>query len=255
MSLNKSAGKVFLLVLAAITVSNLGATLYSQAQKTPEQENPKDKEQRQALKSKFPVADFESSQPGDPEKRAKRKARSQRHDDSMLGVKGGLNPAPDVGDEVVVINDWEVRVPIIPASLSDVVLVGEVLDANAFTSEDQNGVYSEFSLKVGEVIKNTTDSAISAGEIVTAERQGGQVRYPSGRTMWFHIQLQSLPTVNNRYVFFLKQAGGDSLSIITGYELRAGRVYPLDDGASQFKKHEGADEISFLKLVRKAITK
>ncbi|MCA1616950.1 MAG: hypothetical protein LC800_23285 [Acidobacteria bacterium] len=172
MSMNKAAGKILLAALAAITLANLGATLYSQAQRQPpDQEKPKDRELRQALKSRFPVTDFETPEPQDPEKRAKRKARGLRHDDSMLGVKGGLNPPPDAGDEVVIINDWEVRVPVIPAAQSDVVLVGEVLDASAFVSNDQNGVYSEFSVKVEKVIKN-------AGQPVQKARGRGAVFVP-----------------------------------------------------------------------------
>ena len=250
---NQLTGKVLLAILTAITAVNLGATLYSsRAQHLPEQAKPKDTDLRQALKGKFPVADYEAPEPSDPEKRAKRKARNRRHDNSMMGVKGGLNPAPDVGDEVFLINDWEVRVPALPASQSEVVLIGEVLDANAFVSEDKIGVYSEFNVRAGEVLKNVSPSSISVGDVICTERQGGQVRYPSGRTMWFRIQLQNMPAVGGRYVLFLKQGADGAFSIITGYELRGGRVYPLDS-ASNFKKHEGADEAAFLQQVRDAI--
>jgi hypothetical protein len=248
------AGKILLATLAALTAVNLGATLYSRAQHLPEQAKPKDNELRQALKSKFPVADFDAPEPSDPEKRAKRKARNRRHDNSMMGVKGGLNPAPDVGDEVFLINDWEVRVPALPASQSDVIITGEVLDANAFVSGDKIGVYSEFNVRAGEVFKNVSTSSISDGDVISTEREGGQVRYPSGRTMWFRIHLQNMPAVGGRYALFLKQGGEGVFSIITGYELRDGRVYPLDS-ASNFKKHEGADESTFLQYVREAIVK
>jgi hypothetical protein len=172
----------------------------------------------------------------------------------MMGVKGGLNPAPDVGDEVFLINDWEVRVPALPASQSDVIITGEVLDANAFVSGDKIGVYSEFNVRAGEVFKNVSTSSISDGDVISTEREGGQVRYPSGRTMWFRIHLQNMPAVGGRYALFLKQGGEGVFSIITGYELRDGRVYPLDS-ASNFKKHEGADESTFLQYVREAIVK
>lgn len=132
-------------------------------------------------------------------------------------------------------------------------MIGQVRDANAHISADKNGVYSEFTVQVGEVIKDATASPLSPGNQITAERQGGRVRYPSGRVEWFHINAQNMPTVNSRYVLFLKHIDSDSFSIITGYELRDGRVYALDSGASQFTFYDGGDELSFLKLVREAI--
>lgn len=251
---NQLTGKLLLAILAAITAVNLGATLYSRAQHPPQQAKPKDSELRQSLKSKFPVADFDAPEPSDPEKRAKRKARNRRYDDSVLGVKGGLNPAPDVGDEIFLINHWEVRLLPLPASQSDIVLTAEVLDANAFVSNNKIGVYSEFNVRAGEVLKNVSPLSISPGDIIGMEREGGQVRYPSGRIMWFRIHLQNMPAVGSRYVFFLKEAEGGVFSIVTGYELRDGRVYPLDS-ASNFKKYEGADEVTFFQHVREAIVK
>jgi hypothetical protein len=135
-----------------------------------------------------------------------------------------------------------------------VVLVGEVLDGHAFISSDKNGIYSEFNVRVEDTLKNRTSSAIVPGGLIITERDGGRVRYPSGRVMWFHIALQEMPAISRRYVFFLKKVDESSFIIITGYELRDGLVHPLDSGASQFGLYEGANESHFLKLVRQAIT-
>jgi hypothetical protein len=59
-----------------------------------------------------------------------------------------------------------------------------------------------------------------------------------------------MPEVNHRYVLFLKRFDKDSFSIITGYELRDGKVYALDNEASQFRAHEGSDELPFLEQVK-----
>lgn len=241
-------------ILLAVTLLNFTVTLYSQRQEKLEPDNHQLSEWVRQYKNKFPVADYEAPEPTDPAQRAKRRKRSERHDGTVLGVKRGINAPPGSGNESVLNNDWEVRVPRLPAALSDVILVGQVRDANAYISADKNGVYSEFTVQVEEVLKDATASPLSPGNQVAAERQGGRVRYPSGRVEWFHINAQSMPTVNSRYVLFLKHIDSDSFSIITGYELRDGRVYALDSGASQFTFYDGSEELSFLQLVREAMT-
>lgn len=241
-------------VVFAATTLNLTTTLYSQRQEHDRPVGPQNLEQRvKELRDKFPVADHEAPEPADPGQRAKRRKRSERHDDSLLGVKGVLNAPPDYGTEAVLTNHWEVHLPRLPSGQSDVVLIGKTLDANAYLSADKNGVYSEFTVQVEDVLKNAAASQLSPGDRITAERQGGRVSYPSGRVGWFRIRGQSMPTVNSRYVFFLKQVDPDSFSIITGYELRDDRVYALDSGASQFTVYDGSPESSFLQLVREAI--
>jgi len=247
--------KVSLIVMLAITLVNLTNTLYSRAQQNPHRDKVQQSEYIEALKSRFPITDYETPEPADADKRAKRKSRSVRHDKSMLGVKGGLNAPPNSGNEIVLVTDWEVSVPRIPAAQSDVILIGEILDANAYISTDKNGVYSEFTTRVEDILKSDNVLPISRGVEVSLERQGGRVRYPSGRTEWFRIALQSMPLANHRYLVFLKRTGENSFHIITGYELRDGRVYPLDSDASQFRVYDGMDEVPFLKQVQEAIVK
>jgi hypothetical protein len=258
MILTSKRMRAILVVMVAVTVGNLAVTLYSQGgQNTPGGGiNNKDQGSERARESRgrAPVADYNAPEPADPEKKAKRKARNERHNNSMLGVKGGLNAAPGSGDEIVLITDWEVNTPRLPAAQSDVVVVGEITEANAFISGDRNGVYSEFSLRVEEALKKDGARAASPGEVIAAERQGGRVRYPSGRIEWFHIAQQEFPLISRRYVLFLKRIDVDSFSIVTGYELREGQAYALDS-ASQFKALDGTDEAAFLQSVRDAIAK
>ncbi len=76
-----------------------------------------------------------------------------------------------------------------------------------------------------------------------------------------------MPQVGRRYVFFLlSNVETQSFTIITAYELRDRRVYPLD-GSSRFKKemiireyveydrYEDAKEDIFLNEVKAAINK
>ena len=252
--------RIALVAMLIITLGNLATTLYSQARHplSRGQDNARNKDQRseraKESKSRFPIADYNAPEDPEPAKRAKRKARNERHNNSMMGVKGGLTAPPDSGDEIVLRTDWEVNVPQLPAAQSSVVVTGEIVDANAYISADKNGVYSEFGLRVEETLKKDDTWAVSAGEVISVERQGGRVRYLSGRVEWYRIALQDLPLVNHRYVLFLKRMDEDSFSIITGYELSEGHVYALDS-ASQFRALDGADEIAFLQSVRGAIAK
>lgn len=247
-----------LVVMTAITVGNLAITLSSQVHQNPPRGGNNNIEQMSKLareaRERAPLADYDAPLPADPQKAAKRKARNERHNNSWLGVKAGLNAAPDSGDEIVLINDWEVRTPKLPAAQSDVVVVGEITEASAFISADKRGVYSEFSLRVEETLKKDGGWVVSPGEVISVEREGGRVRYSSGRVEWYRISLQTLPQVNRRYVLFLKRTGEDSFSIITGYELREGHAYALDS-ASQFRTLDGTDEAPFLQSVREAIAK
>jgi hypothetical protein len=247
-----------LVMMVAVTVGNLAITLSSQVRQNPPDggKNNIDQMSERARESRdrAPVADYDAPEPDDPDKRAKRKARNERHNNSLLGVKGGLNAAPGSGDEIVLINDWEVSTPKLPVAQSDVVVVGVITGANAYISSDRNGVYSEFSLRVEEILKKDGAWAASAGEVVSVERPGGRVRYPSGRVEWYHIALQELPQVSHKYVLFLKRVDEDSFSIVTGYELREGHAYALDS-ASQFRALDGTDEAPFLQSVKDALAK
>ena len=66
--------------------------------------------------------------------------------------------------------------------------------------------------------------------------------------------------VGGRYVLFLKSNGeGQDFSIVTGYELRDGTVFPLDGARSAngaqlpFDVYRGTNEINFLTSVRDAV--
>ncbi len=207
----------------------------------------------------WPVTDYAAAEPTDPEKRAKRRARGVRHDNANRVREPGNEPG--VVYKTAVINDWEVGLPTLPAQQSDAVVVGEVASAQAFLSNDKSGVYSEFDIRVGEVLKNDLVSPINGGESITAERLGGRVRFPSGRMLPVVVVGQGMPRAGRKYLLFLKRlsAEGD-YHILTGYELRGGRISPLDGakpagGGSpwKFDAYEGWEDAAFLKAVRDAL--
>ena len=141
----------------------------------------------------------------------------------------------------------------LPSAQSDAVVIGEVTDAQAHLSNDRTSVYSEFTVRVEEVLKNPNQIALTPSEAIILEREGGAVRFPSGRVQRYRIAHQRMPLVGRQYVLFLKynnQGGG--FSILTGYDLRKDQVIPLDS-LDQFAVYKGTDKNSFLNAVRDSV--
>ena len=142
------------------------------------------------------------------------------------------------------------NLPALPFAKSSAVIVGQITDAKAYLSNDKTGVYSVFTVQVHEVIKNSSQLSLSTGSSIDVERDGGRVRFPNGRTLIYVAT--NMPQVGLRYVLFLTNAQSQSdFQILTGYELREGKVYPLDD-LPNLHTYENADETTFLNQLRTA---
>ena len=212
---------------------------------------------------KHPVVDYEAPEPSDPSKRAKRRAKSSTYNDPE-------GPKIDPSEYVVRAssNDWELALDsTLPAAQSSAVVVGEVVAGRAHLSEDKANVYSEFSVRVEEVIKNDPGEPISVSDVVVTERQGGRVRLPNGRISGYYVSGQNPPEVGRRYVLFLGFNKYDasnrrltarremSRHILTGYEFKEDKVFPLDGaGGKNFQEHSGKDAAAFLDEIRRAVT-
>lgn len=203
--------------------------------------------------SNIPVADYTAlATPDDKERKSKSDFYNKRHMIPAQGLPIGVEPLP-------VIDHLILRLPALPSDLSDAVISGTVTDSRAYLSTDKTGVYSEFSVQVEEVFKYDNLLQLNPGDSITVTREGGRVRYPSGRVQRFSILYQGFPNVSTRYVLFLKRVGQTSLfSILTGYELRSGKVFPLDGGKTDgqkvylpFNVYEESDENVFLETVRR----
>jgi hypothetical protein len=147
--------------------------------------------------------------------------------------------------------DWPLHFPALPVSQSDAVIVGQVFDAKAYLSTDKTSIYSEFWVTIESVLKNSDKHPIDGGSQLALERMGGRVQYPSGEVSSFLVAGFGVPRVGSRYVFFLKRNPQDEgYTIVTGYELRLGHVYPLDATTSSetdFSVYNNFDETQFLK--------
>lgn len=140
-----------------------------------------------------------------------------------------------------------------PVKISAAVIIGEVTDAQAHLSDDRTKIYSEFVVQIQQVLKNDYKAPLCPGNSVVVERSGGRVQFPSGKVVVSATNHQDLPRSGRRYVFFLTHEGPDArdyddFHILTGYELRDGKVFPLDKPGSghPMTAYKGANETSLL---------
>lgn len=204
-----------------------------------------------------PVVDASAPAPKDEKQRTKRQARNKHYDGSGLVIEPKA-----AGGDIVRRSESFRKMSALPAGQSDAVVIGRVTDAQSYLSEDKSGVYTEITVRVDDILKH--DGSLTPGTPLVAQRVGGRVRFTSGVVQRYRIDHQGMPRAGRRYVLFLKKMGDEEVyTILTGYELRGGRVHPVDgvvqsgEGSElpQFVPYKDADEVNFLAAVRDAITK
>jgi hypothetical protein len=204
---------------------------------------------KEKIKGQYPIADSSEAEPDDPKERAKRLKRGNKY----------TGKATLVGPQLVQSSEgynWPADFKPVPVSASAVIVVGTISDAKAHLSEDKNSVYSEFAVRIDEVLKNESGLPLAPGQTVILERKGGRVRYPSGHVSWLYLIGQGLPRLSARYVFFLSTTDEEGLfDPLTGYEIRDGRIEPLDysPGVVGFQRYSGSDATSFVNEIRSNI--
>ena len=253
---------LFLLTLFSVVVATTSRRATGQSggnQKvTPQTQGESQRKPRAQIVKRKTVAEIEAESPSverdepdepDAAKRAKRITKNSRFDGKRMVQD---DPSKSVRASVR-INDWEVGLPALPAAQSKVVVVGEVTDVQAHMSNDRNGVYSEFAVRVEEALKNSTNTELTTGSAIVLEREGGIVKHAPDNSIIYRIEGQGFPRKGRRYVFFLNPVGQErDYKIVAGYELRGSKVVLLDT-TDQFRKYEGVDEATFLTAVREAI--
>ena len=142
--------------------------------------------------------------------------------------------------------------PLFPIDDSTLILVGEVIKANAFLSNDKKCVYTEFTIQVDDVLKNS-DSNKAEPKKVIADREGGVVVYPNGQRVMYQDSSLGLPRLGSQYLFFLKK-DDESLNygIITSYEMDSGSARQVERGRN-FDEFKDSDKTVFIEKVRNKI--
>lgn len=244
---------VFVIVVFTITFSFI--SLRSQGQDDPNRTN-QNKEDKSDLKkqwldyqSQFPVTDYDAPEPENLEEREKRKKKNRRYDNKLFVSK---NPHPETS-EASSIDEIQVS-PAMPTLESKIIVVGEILNVQAHLSNDKTGIYSEFTIRIEEVLKNNDSDKLVQDNSISADRPGGAVHYPNGQKVIYSIHEIGLPRIGRRYVLFLtKPDQNPNYYILTGYELKEGKVVPLDKGLD-FMKFKGKSETNFIKTIREAMS-
>jgi hypothetical protein len=195
--------------------------------------------------AKPPIVDFDAPESSDKEKREKRRKKGRKFDNAEMPV----NPSPEVRTSTTV-SHWFYGMPSLPTVQSDVIVSGEVADANAFLSPEKTGVYSEYTVRIGQVFK-TDDATVSPSQTIDAQRPGGRVRLSTGLVQSYKVANQGVPRRGAKYVLFLKRVEGDLL-ILTGYELRQNQVKPLDK-VGLFNNYEDMSSESFMDTLQEAL--
>jgi hypothetical protein len=199
-----------------------------------------------------PVTSYTAPEPTDPAVRDMRRAKNSQYDkrrpQPLSELTGGI-------EELPLVTHWELGLPALPSAQSDAIVLGEVTGAQAYLSNDKTGVYSEFTVRIVEVLKNPQDFPLIPMEAIVVKREGGAVRFPSGRVQHYRIIHQGMPKVGRKYLLFLRYPEQmQDLTILTGFELREDRVLPLDD-LDRFAVYKSTNSSGFLDEVRESISR
>lgn len=157
----------------------------------------------------------------------------------------------NIGDRIVIID--RVPRPSLPVAWSDSVVVATVTNAQSFVTPQKTNVFTEYTAIVNVVLATAPGIELSDGMIITAEREGGSVKFPSGRIRRFRVLREGVLKPNCRYLLFLgRENEGQDFRVITGYEIK-GKAVKAVDSEKQFQQYDGVSEEKLLSDTRTAI--
>jgi hypothetical protein len=135
------------------------------------------------------------------------------------------------------------------------VIIGTILSGNSFMSKNRTAVYSDYHVRVDEVLKQGPTATLAVGDQVVASRPGGAIHFPSGHRTNFLLIHHGLPEIGSQYILYLFKTLPNlpeyEIGFESGYLVKNGRVFALDDVNEQF--YEGMSEPVFLDTIKKAI--
>jgi hypothetical protein len=144
--------------------------------------------------------------------------------------------------------------PLFPTDESTLIVVGEVVKVIAFLSNDRKCVYTEFTIRVDEVLKRS-DAEKADLKKVTADREGGVVIYPGDQKVMYQDSDIGLPRLGSKYLLFLKKDDGSpNYAIIRSYDITGARVVQVENIPS-FEEFKDLDKTVFIEKVRNKITR
>ena len=233
-------GLVILVVLVTIAISFGNSIGYSQKE-TPKEQN----KNPFGDFSKYPTADYNAPEITNTAERQERIIKNRRYDKKLSVI---TSPAPD--DIAAISSDAESEPAAIPFAESKLIIIGEILSSKAFLSNEKKGIYSEYSVRIQDILKEDKQKKWQLDETITMDRAGGVVCYPNGQKMLYRNDWQNFPEVNGRYVIFLANDDeqNSNYSLLTAYRLQDGKITALDK-SPEFREFDGKNETDFIKLI------
>lgn len=142
----------------------------------------------------------------------------------------------------------------IPVSGSTAIVVGTVTGGSTFITKDHTYVYTDYTVRIDQIIVPDKAATLSVGSQVTVAYEGGAIHFPSGHIKNVLIHGHGFPEIGGQYVLFLLKTVASipeyDTTLDSGYQIKNGRVYPLDDVNSQYA---GVDYAEFQGELQKAI--
>ena len=246
-SLKHISKMTYFVFFVVVTVMTLSVTVFKGGndQLRNQQDTRGSLRKYQDHRDRYPVVDAEEREPTDEIKRAKLKLQKQRYDKDAPFYR---DVDPEDG-EVAFRPEWQFDFPALPVAQSDAVVIGKVLAAQAHRSQNKKNIFTNLDFQVDEVLKGRS---IKDGSVITVQRIGGFVKYGDGRTVLFRLSGNGMPAAGLRYALFLNSIE-DDFTLLTGYELGADGVEPLDN-SPQFEALRGENEISFTQRLRDVVS-
>lgn len=154
---------------------------------------------------------------------------------------------------------WWVGLSALPVETAEAVVTGTVTNREAYLSEDETSIYTEYEVRMEQVFKDS-GGLLNGSDVVPLVRRGGSVRFKSGKIQKYSISGYGVLKEDSRYLMFLRKNNGVDWFILTGYELSDKKVIPIDGqenkdpkGALPFEKYVNADEDTLLQDIQMAL--
>jgi hypothetical protein len=201
----------------------------------------------------------EVSETSDPNERARRDEKRRRYN------KGGTDLTTMDPNQSVSVNVCGPAKPFLPTVYTPVIVLGTVVSAQPYLTEDRSSIYTEYSVRVEEFLKKDGLPLQKAGELLVVDRPGGKLRLKSGKVIrysWSGSNIARPLKPGERCVLFLERIhDGFDIRLGPAFLLREGKAYYLWESEGHDKlvgtvsgiQSELSNEEPFLELVRKAI--
>jgi hypothetical protein len=229
--------RIVVLVVSLTTAVSFGPLLIQGEQETSKQRD----------LTKYPIVDFDSpADPSDAVEREKKNEKDKRYDKKPFMVQ---RPLPDYRGSTL--HDYEpMPSSAFPFDQSKLVVSGVITDSKAVMSSKKTSVYSEYTIQIESILKQSGGQELQVGQIVSADRLGGRVRYSNGAVMLYRVDWHDLPEPNERYLFFLdnENSKNPNYKLVTAYKLTDESVTALDH-SSKFHEHNKRKKSEFMTLV------